>query len=415
VALPSPLSPPQTEGEKKRILEEITLTPTARPNIYLFVIESLRKDVITPEIAPALALFRRQNIDCEMSLSNGNATHLSWFSLFHSNYPFYWSAVQKSGWSSGSPALQLLSKMGYKMRVYSSANLGYYGMDELIFGKNHHLASSFQTYPHMRPKPTWKSDVETIDAFEQDSLDPDLQSGQCFVFFWDATHFDYSWPKESPPRFFPFASELNYFKAYQSQENIASIKNRYKNAVHFIDTLFARFLTLAPKDSIIVVAGDHGEEFFEQGRLFHLSALNNVQTEVPLFCQLPRKPATIPKLMTQMDLFPTIIDAITTDGATSGLLEGESLFLKERWPYAVLARYNASRSPCEFCLHNGRHKIIARFENTKDIFRSRSFKVLSLRTHCDRIFCECKRDPQGWIQSEFAGAIERLFQAEVKN
>ena len=411
IALSHPLAKPRSESKTQTTIQEFPYTVTHRPNIYLFIVESLREDAIRPHIAPNLSEFRDQNLSSEVSVSNANATQLSWFSILHSNYSYYWSALKQQGWQSGSPALQLLRKMGYKIHVYTSADLLYYGMDELLFGKNNYLAS-ITNIPHINGKEAWQSDEETIQTFASDLAEnQQYREGQCFIFFWDATHFDYSWPKNKPSLFSPTASGMNYFKAYHSKKNIQSIKNSYQNAVNFVDGLFGHFLAIVPdrENAIIAFTGDHGEEFFEHGHLFHLSQLSDVQTQVPIFFQLPRKPDAMPQLLTQMDIFPSIIDSLTSDGATQQVLEGQSIFLKNRWPYAVISRYNASRTPFEFCIHNGHHKLIARFANRHDIFRSRFLHILSLRTYQDQIFCECKKDLDGWVRNEFGDALEKIF------
>ena len=67
-----------------------------KPDIYLFVIESLREDYITVENSPHLNQFKEKNVSFDLTLSNANATHNSWFSLFHSKFPFYWEkSIQK--------------------------------------------------------------------------------------------------------------------------------------------------------------------------------------------------------------------------------------------------------------------------------------------------------------------------------
>ena len=410
--LSNSLAPHKTEAEIAAAIHEFPHVPTRLPNIYLFVVESLREDAIRPSIAPNLCEFRDENLSSEISLSNANATHLSWFSIFHSNFAYYWNTLKQKGWQSGSPSLELLRKMGYEIRVYTSADLVYYGMEELLFGKNGHLASSIKYIPHSADKEAWQSDEETLKAFASDLANhPRYREGQCFIFFWDATHFDYSWPKSKPPLFSPVATGMNYFKAYHSKENIAAIKNGYWNAVHFIDDLFGHFLSIVPEreKALIGFTGDHGEEFFEHGHLFHLSQLSDVQTQVPIFFQLPRKPDKMPSMIAQMDIFPTFIDALTSDGSTAHILEGQSIFLKKRWPYTIISRYNASRTPCEFCIHDGKHKLIVRFANHRNIFRSKFLQIQSLRTNRDRVFGECKKDLDGWIRHEFGMALERLF------
>jgi membrane-anchored protein YejM (alkaline phosphatase superfamily) len=276
------------------------------------------------------------------------------------------------------------------------------------------LASSIKHFPHSGKVEAWQSDEETIRAFASDLANhPQYHEGQCFIFFWDATHFDYSWPKDKPPLFAPTSSGMNYFKAYSSRENIEAMKNSYRNSVHFIDGLFGHFLSIVPnrEQAIIAFTGDHGEEFFEHGHLFHLSQLCDVQTQVPIYFQLPRNPSKMPALVSQMDIFPTLIDSLTMDRSTAKILEGQSLFLEKRWPYVVMARYNASRTPCEFCLHNGNHKLIVRFTNHRNIFRAKFLQIISLRTLRDRVFGECKKDLDCWIRQEFGSALERLFPA----
>ncbi|MBF8263446.1 MAG: hypothetical protein HW387_1111 [Parachlamydiales bacterium] len=407
------LARPKTQEQIDALIDQFPYTLEHKPNIYLFVAEALRDDAIVPEIAPFLSQFKNRNLHGKLSLSNANATQISWFSIFHSNFPFYWNIVKHQRGPSGSPALQLLKKLGYEIRVYTSADLDYYGMNELLFGKNGRLASEIKYFPHTAPKEAWQSDEQTINAFASDLANNEhYRQGQCFVFFWDSTHYEYSWPKEKT-LFRPVSGAMNYFRAYHSRENIDSIRNAYKNALHNLDDLFGHFLSIVPDrdNALIGITGDHGEEFFEHGHLFHGSHLSDVQTQIPILLQLPR-PCATPELLTQMDIFPSFIDALTADGATAQLLEGQSVYSNNRWPFAIISRFNASRTPCEFCIHSGKHKLIARFGNHRNIFRSKFLKILSLRTCRDRVFDDCKKDLNSWIRREFGDALEKIFPAK---
>lgn len=413
IPLASPPQKPRSAEQTAELIRDFNVKPSSRPNIYLFVVESLRKDAISEKIAPALNAFQQTAVQAPVSLANANTTHISWFSLFHSDFPYRWQEVKKQHRPQASLPLEMLRKMGYQIRVYTAADLNYYGIEELLFGGKKTAAANVQRFAHGGSKAPWQSDAETLLAFERDlAKDPSLQQNQCVIFFWDATHFNYSWPETQSPQFLPAAALSDYFKAPYSKSSIEAIKNRYRNAVRFIDGLFAKFLNLAPRldEALICVVGDHGEEFFERGRLFHLSQLSDKQTEIPILLKLPKEPSRIPYVMTQMDVFPTLIDALSADTAAASILEGESLYqLEPRRPFALLARYNGSRTPYEICLHNGRKKLLARFENTLDIFSSKSLEILSLRT--------CKEEPcgdslsrlQSRASEEFQGAIDRLF------
>ena len=396
------LKSPKSEQEIQSYLQTVSETPKKKPNIYLFITESLRDDFILPETAPNLSHFRDENIHATTSLSSANGTHLSWFSILYSEFPFYWKKMQANHWNMGSPALALFKKMGYKIRVYSSAELHYYGMKDFLFGD---LLDSLQLFNHSPPKEAYLSDRAALDALHKDLKDPALQEGQFIIVFWDGTHFDYSWPKREITKFTPFANEFAYFKTFHSRANIELIRNRYKNAVHYIDSLFGEFLKSAPKDALIAFTGDHGEEFFDHGHLFHCSHLATAQTSVPIYMKLGTK-KTLP-ILTHLDIMPSLLDASL--GHKAPFLEGESVNDLKSWPFAAIARFNASQSPYEFCLHNGRNKLTLQFENKKNIFQSSDLKILRLSSANDESLKENTVDIQEWIEAEFGPALQRLF------
>lgn len=124
----------KARSEKKVIKNLFNTDFQARktPNIYLFVIESIREDFITEKCTPCLYDFKNKNISFDLSLANANGTQISWYSLFHSNFPFYWTQIKKKKWNSGSIPLYILKKMGYKIHIYSSSGLKYY-LEKIIF------------------------------------------------------------------------------------------------------------------------------------------------------------------------------------------------------------------------------------------------------------------------------------------
>lgn len=402
---------PLSEKEIANAIESDQTVLVQKPNIYLLVIESLREDCITQEIAPNLYQFKNTYLHFDTALSNGNGSHISWFSIFHSQFPFHWNHMQKH-WKMGSIPLNILKKWGYRIHLYSSAQLGYYGMDELLFGPNLQLIDQVKNFHHIPPLQAADSDAAAIAQLQKDMAeDPSLQHGQVFIIFLDCTHFDYNWPKDWSPKFTPFATEMSYFRLFQSQKTIELIKNRYANAVNYLDSLFGTFFNRLPdqKRAIVVVMGDHGEEFFEHGHLFHNSHLTKEQLHIPLYFKLgktqrPIQPRTV---VSQMDIFPTILDALK--GSPVTLLEGSSLFQKTSWPYAITSRFNGGQAPYEFAIHNGTHKLIAQFINQGHIFQSKKLQLVSLRTKGDKIIPECKKCLREWVKKDFGPALERLF------
>lgn len=411
----NPLLRSPKESDIKQLLDDITIQPVKKPNIYLFIVESLREDFITSQIAPNLADFREQATPFETSVSNANGTHLSWFSIFHSQFSLFWNEYKKNEWSMGSPALQLLKKWGYQIRVYTSAQLGYYGMDQLIFGKNLSLIDSYHPFYHALPTPAWQSDQQTVETALDDLTNSrNLQEGQVFIFFWDSTHFDYSWPKEHFSLFTPFANQIAYFKTHQTTQNIEQIKNGYKNSIHYIDSLFGSFWQKLPRreEAVVAVMGDHGEEFFERGHLFHNSHLIDEQVRIPFYLKFGRQTRKVYEkpVISQMDFFPSLFDYLT--GRTFAFLEGESIFRAPKWPFAMICRFNGGKTPYEFGFHNGRYTVVAQFPRKNQIFSPQALKIRSLWNCKSQDISECKLSVESWLQEEFGGAFQRLFPEE---
>ena len=149
LALPSPLAKARDEEETHSHLANKQLRAALRPNIYLFIIETLRKDFITSDTAPHLSAFGEENISFPESFSNANGTHPSWFAILHAAYPYHWTHM-RDAWQHGSIPLQILKDFGYAIRVYSSADLRYFNMDQLLFGKDRKLVDQLEDYSQNR-------------------------------------------------------------------------------------------------------------------------------------------------------------------------------------------------------------------------------------------------------------------------
>ncbi len=395
-----------SETAQQAVLTELSLKAVRRPNIFLFVAESLRDDVLTKDVAPALAKFKAKNRACCHSLSAANGTHLSWFSLFHSVYPFYWGERHPGSWKSGSLPLQILKKSGYKVHVYSASRLRYYQMDERLFGKEHELADTFQVFGLDAAQENHENDSACMSALMQD-LDKSKE-GHLFIVFLDSTHFGYSWPSHEALE--PAPSEIDYLKIAYSNEQAESVKTRYRNAVHFVDSLFGRFwkkLKQSPagKEAVVVFTGDHGEEFFEEGRMFHASNLNTMQTHVPIYYRLGSKKSHANELSSHLDIFPTLLHHVFGKEVCEEWFDGESLLKPRRKNFVISTRYNASRAPYEFLIHNGKKQLIARFKDRSNILNSRALEVVACRDENDQPL-DLKLEH---IQSEFQEPLEVLF------
>ncbi len=403
IRLAAPIAPPRDEKETRKRLPH--LTAATRPNIYLFVIETLRRDFVNGETAPHMTAFAKENIDFESSYANGNWTPLSWFAIFHSDFPYNWAAMRDS-WRGGSIPLQLFKQLGYAIQVYSSADLRYFDMDRTLFGEKRKLADKIEEHFFNRAAEPCDRDALCIDSFERDiRKGKKAREGNLYIFFFDATHSEYSFPKDFPLKFEPVAKQIDYLTL--TQKEIEPVKNRYRNSIRFVDSLIGRFLNILKEEglydsSVIAITGDHGEEFYEEGAFFHGTHLNRYQTEVPIFLRFPNG-GTASREATHIDLFPSILHYVTGESEYSDLFDGRSIFAKNRWTYRIAVLQNGPDTPVEFSIEKGMEKVQVRFLHPHDIYDQTLLEITQLRV--DNPECLSLDD---LVQRTFPNALEAL-------
>jgi hypothetical protein len=408
---PHPLSSIAFSSQLKRLRQSENI-PTLKPrenlpNIYLFVVESLRKDAITEETAARLFSFQKENISLPITFASANFSPISWFSIFHGLFPIYWRETMEN---KGSVCLSLLKQLGYKIHLFSSAELEYFHMDESIFGPKHQLADEYCAMPQNME--VCERDAKVISLLQNALNQKENAQGNCFIVFLDSTHSEYSWPKNFPSHFAPITTTIPYLFLLQSHALLPHVKNRYFNAIRYVDSLFGSFLdTLKEKQlqdsSIVIFTADHGEEFFEEGALFHGTHLNNPQTRIPIFYQFPKSDCKVQTKMTShIDIFPTLLHFLTQDASLADLFDGVSLFASHRWPYILTVHQNGGKTPYVLSLLNQKGRMIGRLD--KNIFQSKEFSVISMKNSKDEEIEE--NDPAfGELANEFTNAFDPFF------
>ncbi|HPE85223.1 MAG TPA: sulfatase-like hydrolase/transferase, partial [Chlamydiales bacterium] len=261
VKMERPIQIPLLEPESLPKIKARTM-----PNIYVFVAESLRADYFTEEVAPNLSP------NSQKAIAAGNGTQISWYSIFHANSPLTWSTYQKLGPSKGALPLRLFKEMGYEIHCHSAAQLKYYNMDELLFGKERNLLTSCNVFPHYDPSPAWESDEKALQSVFK-SL---KKSGQMHIVFLDSSHFHYSWNPAFKAPYTPHSEGAGIGLTSANPEIMERIQNSYRNSVAYVDFLVGSFKYALHKrglykNAVIAFTGDHGEEFYEEGNLFHAS------------------------------------------------------------------------------------------------------------------------------------------------
>ncbi len=405
-SLPYFIRPNRNEEELHSKINETKLSIEKKPNIFVFIIESLRRDYITKEIAPTLYDFNKNNIPIDLSFSAANSTHQSWYSIIHSNFAFYWREC-KDKWAYGSVPLHILKKFGYDVSVFTSSEINYFQMDKVLFGKDHCLLTKYFEAYNKNCTEAWKRDIKAFEKLKE-SVKAD---SNVYITFLDSTHSEYCWPKNYPIKFKPICSNIDYIGVSQSKKTLELTKNRYRNSINFVDDLFNDFFKYLESknlldDAIIIITGDHGEEFFEEGAMFHATHLNKYQTNVPIFYKFPKDNTlySSSKLTSHIDIFPSIIHYLTNDeNLFDDLYDGQSIFSNCRWPYCVCIQQNCGDTPNEFMLFDDKISVKARFL-TNEIFQSDKIEIIDIKEKENTI--EDKKKP--FLLELFYNAFKHL-------
>ncbi len=253
----------------------------------------------------------------------------------------YWDAFLKEHREAA--IIDVLEQQNYQMAFYTSAAFSYPEFDQSIFSR----------VPHDRlhqidePLEGWQKDRINMQHMLDfiGGRDPDKPF---FTFmFFESPHARYYFPPESVIRR-PYMDDINY--ATLSKEALTTdmplIRNRYLNAVHHLDSQFARiFDYLRQNDlldnTIVVVTGDHGEEFMEHGFWGHNSTFSEQQVRPPLVLWMPgERPAVHDKLTSHMDIPATLLPRLGVTNPPGDYTVGIDLLSTQRHEHIELSDWS---------------------------------------------------------------------------
>lgn len=328
----------QTESEREALLATTPAPLKRKPDIYVIMVETWRSDAITPEVSPFLSKFRDEECQqFDVTYAGSNCTPVSWYTLFHSRLGLSWKeSVSKSESPEGlvgAYPIRLLHKLGYKFSVRAVCDLDYKKMCDLNFGSDHKYAEHFLDYTmleHDLGIP--KRERLIFDDLKKQLLN-NPRGGRFHFVSLDSAHYNYYWPEDHfKPLHTDCAGNVSYGSINPTKEEIREVVKRYENAVHWIDQQVAEFIEFLKsqnryEDSLIILTGDHGEEFQEHGSWFHCSNLKRPQTEVPLMIKWPqwveKQPAQ--KQVSHLDVMPSVLEALGLDEKYYRNLAGHSV------------------------------------------------------------------------------------------
>ena len=313
--------------------------PGARDlNVVWLTAESWRFDMLDPEITPETWAFAARSVRFTDHYSSGNGTRMGIFGMFYGLYGPYWFPFLEER---RDPAMMdYLLDRGYDVEAFTSARFTFPEFDRTVFARFpadrlHEGAPALLGWQNDRRK------VEDLLA----SLDRRPAGKPFFRFmFFESPHARYHFPDECAIRR-PFLDTVNY-ATMDLGRDMPLIRNRYVNSCRHLDTQFARVIRGLEErglldSTVVLLTGDHGEEFMERGRWGHHSAFNRFQTRTPLVLHAPGvAPAVVTRMTSHLDLPATVLGLLGVANPSSDYSLGDDLLGPETRTESVLSGWD---------------------------------------------------------------------------
>jgi hypothetical protein len=350
-AIYASLETPAGDARLPRTGKPLPPARDGRPyHVVVVGVESLNFRLVHATDMPFFREFSRRCLRLDNHYSTGNCTHYGLLGFFYGS-PVSFFNGHVTGERPRSPYLDLFRSHGYRSRVISMALLGHHYMGDYL--------------PNFTEKTyVGATDQSLLPVFRREMARP----GPHFTFvFYNGTHFPYSHAADVTP-FTPEAPEDFDYSGWDVLDHLPLIVNRYKNCLlEFDGWLRALLRDVDWQRTIVVLMGDHGEEFFEDGRLGHGSSFNRAQTHTPCLLYLPGVPGRrVTTLTSHADLLPSVVDALGWQApAHAGL--GRSLFRRGADRVAFIAQQNYKKRPDRWAVVTEGRKAILEGDAAADL------------------------------------------------
>jgi choline-sulfatase len=300
----------------------LTCAPTReleKPNIVLIVIDALRPDHLgcygyDRPTSPVIDGLAREGILFETAIAAAPWTKTSFSSFLTSLYPFQHGVAH---WTSIMPdSIVTLSEVLHDHGYNTMALVNMLGItDRFKVLKGTDEVSAAAKYKRDAPQ-------TTDDAIEMMSNSP--QPYFILIHYFD-THWPYRPPmgcldmvrdKSEPHPLEADRPTVNRDLGVPPEDAQRRQVTMYDGCIRYVDDSVARLVDYFDQEGIrdntvLIITADHGEAFWEHGVGSHGHNVHDEEIRVPLIFNNPvryPKPGRIGRLVSLMDLVPTIVD-----------------------------------------------------------------------------------------------------------
>lgn len=330
------------KGKLNYPLNPIQFKQPAKPyNIIWLTSESWRADTLNEKIMPNSWEFAKGAARFTRNYSTGNGTRMGVFGMFTAMPGNYWFPFLEE--RRGAAIIDVLEQQQYQMSFYTSAKFSYPEFDKTIFA---HVPTNL-LHDSNKGASGWENDRNNVTSLLS-FIDNRDKSKPFFTFmFFESPHARYYFPPESVIAT-PYRDDLNYATLSKTalRDDIVPIKNRYINSVHHLDMQYGRVFDYLKQhqlldNTIVILVGDHGEEFMEHGFWGHNSTFVDQQVRTPLVIYKPNSAPLVSDQMTShMDIVPTIMPLLGVTNPSSDYATGYNLLAGEKRNHTYISDWD---------------------------------------------------------------------------
>jgi membrane-anchored protein YejM (alkaline phosphatase superfamily) len=293
------------------VVPRVPPVTSGSPNFLWIVLDCLRYDALTEKSAPRISDFSKDALVFDHHISSGNNTRMGIFGMFYGLSGTYWQPILAQR---RPPALlTALGDAGYQFYISASAPLTFPEFRHTAF-----VEIEDSVADDLPGRNSGEKDLVLTKAFNR-FLASEAKSKPFFsMLLFDSTHSPYSFTPDHGV-FLPWKPE-RYYAGPTEHAELAIVKNRYLNAIHYADSLVGSIIDKLRaegllENTLILITGDHGEEFYEHGNFGHFTSFSPEQTHVPMVMRVPgRASEHIERLTSHLDLVPTMFDSLRALG-----------------------------------------------------------------------------------------------------
>jgi len=350
-------------------------------DILILTVEGFNPNFVNAETMPYFTSLEKKGITARNHYSAANITLYGILGLiFGEPLNFYSSAAG----SANSAFVDLLGRYGYTSRIVSTDLSNY-----------RHMGNYLKNFTH-----GWLDREDWWDL--KGPITSELaKDGPNFVLsYYAGTHYPYQHASKYR-RFQPEVPSDFIYSSDNLRTNKEKIKNRYRNCLLEADAWLRDLLgAIDLNNTVVVITGDHGEEFFENGRLSHASNLGEPQIKTPFVMLAPgAEPQVVDGITSHLDIMAAALSlaGVKSTGA------GEPAYRPLSADTAIVVHSNGNRLPTRWAVITKDRKS----EVTRD--PEGKLRITALYDMADRKI-DYRSDRQVWRENfEEVAAFQRFM------